>query len=180
MNERPKDSRPDMQDWEEQINDLLDGELSDAQAETIKVAAEDDQVLARAIIEAYQLQQAMAQVPQERAPASLSRKLNRIPREQKRLDRPAYLQPRWLGAMAVIPLVAAISINQLGPKEPTEAEIAQVQQDLALAFAYLGKASRKTGLTIESSIEKSMAEPVSGNTARALNEQFDLNKEQEA
>ena len=55
--------RPDMNDWEDQINALLDGELDDAQADALKGAAEQDQALARAIIEAYQLQQLMASLP---------------------------------------------------------------------------------------------------------------------
>ena len=44
--------RPDMNDWEAQINALLDGELDDIAADELKAAAEGDQALARAIIEA--------------------------------------------------------------------------------------------------------------------------------
>ena len=73
--QRNSGGRPDMQDWEAQVNDLLDGELSDAEAEELKSAAEQDQALARAIIEAYQLQRMLASIPQERAPASLRKKL---------------------------------------------------------------------------------------------------------
>jgi len=172
--------RPDMHDWEARINALLDGELDDAQADELKSAAEDDQALARAIIEAYQLQQAMAQPPPERAPASLRRKLRRIPREQRALERPAWFQPRWAAALVAIPLVAVITVSQLGPREPTKAEVAQARQDLALAFAYLDRAGRKTGLTIESAINDGLTEPVTESTVRTLDEQFSLNKEQEA
>ena len=44
-------NRPDMAEWEAQINDLLDGELSEAQAGDLKAAAEQDTALAGAIIE---------------------------------------------------------------------------------------------------------------------------------
>jgi hypothetical protein len=54
MNE---DRRPDMAEWEAQVNALLDGELDDQAAEALKAAALDDQALAGAIVEAYQLQQ---------------------------------------------------------------------------------------------------------------------------
>jgi hypothetical protein len=65
--------RPDMQEWEEQVNALLDGELNDVQAGALKAAAASDQALAQAIIEAYQLQQALNALPLERAPDSLRR-----------------------------------------------------------------------------------------------------------
>ncbi len=51
---------------EEQINALLDGELSESEAEALKNAAKDDTELARKIVEAYQLQQMMAALPQDR------------------------------------------------------------------------------------------------------------------
>lgn len=172
--------KPDMKDWEDQVNALLDGDLSDAQAESLKAAAEEDRALARAIIEAYQLQQVMAAIPQERAPASLRRKLKQVPRMQKALNRPTWAQPQWVAAMAVIPLVVIIAISQMGTKEPTEAEIVQARQDLALAFAYVGMASRKAGLQLESTVETGLAEPVTKSTIGTLNEQLDLNKEQEA
>lgn len=172
--------RPDMTDWEDQINALMDGELGDAEAEALKGAADNDQALARAIIEAYQLQQALASIPLERAPASLRRKLKSIPREQRSLSRPWLSQPGWVAALAAVPLVLVLVMNITGSREPTEAEIAQARQDLALALGYLYKASRKTGLAIESSIEEGLAEPVTESTVRTLNEQLDLNKEQEA
>ena len=56
--------------WEAQINALLDGELNQDDAELLKAEASDDRELARAIIEAYQLQKAMDEIRVERAPAS--------------------------------------------------------------------------------------------------------------
>ena len=86
--------------WEEQINALLDGELGPEEAESLKAAATEDQVLAREIIEAYQLQQAMEGLRPESAPASLRRKLKKIPRQHA--ERPVFLQPRWAAAFAVV------------------------------------------------------------------------------
>jgi anti-sigma factor RsiW len=69
--------------WEQQINALLDGELNGADSEALKSAAETDVELARRIVEAYQLQRLMAELPQERAPASLTKRLLAVPAEQK-------------------------------------------------------------------------------------------------
>lgn len=193
------EQRPDMNEWEAQINALLDGELDDAAAEGLKAEAEHDPALARAIIEAYQLQRLLAEIPQERAPDSLRAKLQRIPAEQEsaerriaearksveRARRPRWFGlgstgPRWAMALAALPLVIALGIQFSGPKEPSEAELAQARQDLALAFAYLEKASRVTGREIEHSIGAGMRDPVTETTARAISEQFELNEERDS
>lgn len=179
--------RIDMNEWEAHINALLDGELDEREADALKAAAEQDQVLARAIVEAYQLQQLMASLPEERAPDSLRQKLQRIPQEHAPrmvvAERPSrrwnWLQPRWAMALAAVPLVIAIGIQQGGPQAPSEAELAQARQDLALAFAYLQKASLATGREIEHSIGAGMRDPVKNTTLQTIAEQFDLNEEQE-
>ena len=56
------------ENWEQQINALLDGELSQVDADELKSAATDDRELARAIVEAYQLQQVMAATNSEMMP----------------------------------------------------------------------------------------------------------------
>ncbi len=171
--------RPDMQDWEDNINALLDGELNPEATATLKAAATDDAILARAIIEAYQLQQAMANITVERAPASLRRKLRRIPGEQRSGQRPAYLQPRWAMALAAIPLVILL-INLAGPKEPTEAELVKARQDLAIAFATIEKVSNRTGREIESTLGGEMNDAVAGSVIRIIQQQNILNKEKQA
>ncbi|MGI9291641.1 MAG: hypothetical protein ACR2QG_10250, partial [Gammaproteobacteria bacterium] len=95
------ETKPDKDKWESQINALLEGELDDDESEALKWAATADQELARSIVEAYQLQRAMEHVHVEKAPASLSRRLKKIPRQH----RPAIFQPRWAMAFAVVPLV---------------------------------------------------------------------------
>jgi anti-sigma-K factor RskA len=188
---------------EAQINSLLDGELDDAQAAALRQAAESDAALAQAIIEAYQLRAELANLPQERAPDSLRQKLQRIPAEHAPRTAPArtgkssgqglrWFQPRWVMALAAVPLVILIGLYQPGPREaedpgrslagptpPTAAELAQARQDLALAFAYLDKAGRVTGREIEYTIGTGMRDPVKENTVRTIAEQFDLNEEQD-
>lgn len=188
--------RIDMNEWEAQINALLDGELDDAQTQALKSAAERDQALARAIIEAYELQRLIAALPEQRAPDSLREKLRQIPQQHAAPARApqtaglraaprrwSWFQPRWVMALAAVPLVVAIGIYQGGPQDgprtPSDAELAQARQDLALAFAYLEKASLATGREIEYSIGTGMRDPVKNNTLRTIADQFELNKEQE-
>lgn len=168
MTER-KDIETDM--TEERINALLDGELDNEQAEQLKQEAMSDQELARSIIEAYQLQRAMEGIRVERAPASLRRKLRRIPRQQ----RPAYLQPAWVTAFAVMPLliiaIALMQPRERQPREPTAAEVAQARQELAVAFAYIDRVSERAGNEIESELSGEMTDAVAGSVFRTIQHQ---------
>ena len=93
-------------------------------------------------------------------------------------------QPRWVAALAVIPLlVIAIGLlapGMKGPAEPSQAEIARAQQELAVAFAYLGKVSRRTSAEIGSTVNTEMQETVNENMIRALQDQVEFNKERKA
>lgn len=188
MKDQSQNHRPDLQEWEEAINALLDGELDDGEAEQLKAAATRDQALARAIIEAYQLQQALASIPQERAPASLQRKLAAIPSQQKALrraeNRVSWFQPRWMGALAAVPVlvVAAALISQkvMQPEVPTQAEIHQAQQELAVALTYLGKVGRMTNQEIGETVNDEMQEAVNDNMIQAIQDQMEFNKERSA
>ena len=166
--------------WEDRINALLDGELSDTDAEALKSEATDDRDLARAIIEAYQLQRAMDAVHVERAPASLSKRLNAIPREQRADSRAGFrlFQPRWAMALAAVPL-ALITINLMQPETPSDAEIAKARQDLATAFAYIDRAGSITGRGIESTVGNTMADALGGSVNRTINLQNENSKEKE-
>jgi anti-sigma factor RsiW len=162
--------------WEDKINALLDGELSAADADLLKAEAADDRELARAIIEAYQLQQAMEAIHVERAPDSLRKRLRAIPRTHR--TRPVFslLQPRWAMALAVIPLVL-ISISLMRPDTPSAEEIAQARHDMAIAFAYLDKAGVITGREIESSVGQTMSNAVTDSVNRAIKSQNFIVKE---
>ena len=163
--------------WEDRINALLDGELSGADADLLKAEASDDRDLARAIVEAYQLQQAMDTIHVERAPASLSKRLRAIPRQQK--PKFSLFQPRWVTALAVIPLVV-IAVSLMRPDTPSASEVAQARQEMAIAFAYLDKVGVITGREIESTVGQTMANAVTGSVNRAIQSQNLISKEKQA
>lgn len=165
--------------WEEQINALLDGDLSARDAELLKAEATDDRELARAIVEAYQLQQAMDQVRVERAPRSLTKRLNAVPREYRSKPTFSLLQPRWAMALAAIPLVV-IAVSLMRPDTPSASEIAQARQELAIAFAYLDKAGAITGREIESTVGHTMANAVTGSVNKVIQSPNLTSKEKEA
>ena len=165
--------------WEEQINALLDGELSAADADLLKEEASDDRDLARAIVEAYQLQQAMDAIHVERAPDSLRKRLRAIPRKHRTTPIFSLLQPRWAMALAAIPLVL-ISVSLMRPDTPSADDIAKARQEMAIAFAYLDKAGVMTGRGIESTVGHTMANAVTGSVNRTIKSQNLLYKEKEA
>ena len=165
--------------WEDRINALMDGELSERDAELLKTDATDDRELARAIIEAYQLQQAMDAIQVEPAPDSLRKRLRAIPRQHR--NKPAFslLQPRWAMALAAIPLVI-ITFSLMRPDTPSASEVAKARQEMAIAFAYLDKAGVITGREIESSVGQTMANAVTDSVNRAIKSQNLNSKEKEA
>ena len=165
--------------WEDRINALLDGELSATDTERLKTEASDDCDLARAIIEAYQLQQAMDGIGVEHAPASLTKRLKAIPRQQKHVPVFSLLQPRWAAALAVVPLVFVV-ISLLQPETPSAAEVATARQELAIAFAYLDKAGQFTGREIELTVGSTMSDAIAGSVIRNIKSQNETSKEKEA
>jgi anti-sigma factor RsiW len=158
MNER-------LPEWESQVNALLDGELDEVSTEALKRAAAEDRELARAIIEAYELQRDMDQIGLEVAPASLRKKLRRIPREQRISWRPQ----RWAlaTAMAAVPLLA-ISITLMQPSQPSAAEVEQARQDLAVAFAYIDKVGSRTGGVLQSILSTELQHGVTDNISKHI------------
>lgn len=169
--------RPDKSTWEDQINALLDGELPDEQAKLLRLAAEHDHALARAIIAATELHQIISEIPAERAPSSLRSKLRQIPRQMRARERLGFLQLRWGMVMATLIVAVTITVSQMWPNEPSDVEIAQARQDLNLALTYLARASRKTRHEIALNIGHGFSRPVTKNTVRILADQFRLNKE---
>ena len=165
--------------WEDRINALLDGELSAEDADLLKAEATDDRQLARAIVEAYQLQQAMDGIKVERAPDSLRKRLKAVPRQHRRTPVFSLFQPRWAMALAAIPLVV-IAVSMMRPDTPSASEIAQARQEMAIAFAYLDKAGVITGREIESVVGHTMANAVTGSVNKAIQSQNLNSKEKEA
>ena len=163
--------------WEERINALLDGELSATDADLLKAKASDNHDLAQAIIEAYQLQQAMDAIHVERAPDSLRKRLRAVPRQQKPKFR--LLQPRWALALAAIPLVV-ISLSLMRPDTPSASELAQARHDIAIAFAYLDKATKRTSREIELTVGNTMSDAIAGSVIRNIKSQYETFEETEA
>lgn len=176
----------DKEYWEARINALLDGDLDQAESEDLKWAATNDQELARAIVDAYQLQRAMEHVSVEKAPASLTRKLKRIPAR----NRPVYMQPRWVTAFAVVPLLIIAVALMRAPQSPVEqvqqtngqtasvdaagidpVKAEQAIQDLAVAFAYIDMVSDRTSNRIESELGNEMSQAVAGTIFKSIQHQ---------
>ncbi|MDX2418361.1 MAG: hypothetical protein QNK19_12950 [Xanthomonadales bacterium] len=164
---------------EDLINALMDGELSATDAQLLKAEASDDRELARAIIEAYQLQQEMDAIDVERAPDSLRKRLRAVPRENRPARVFSLLQPRWAMALAAIPLVVIV-VSLMQPDTPSASEVAQARQEMAIAFAYLDKAGAITGREIESSVGHTMADAVTGSVNKVIKSQNLNSKEKEA
>ncbi len=161
--------------FEADIQALLDGDLDDRAAAKLKAAAAADQRLARAIVEAWQLQKQVDQLGIEPAPASLRRKLRRIPLEQREGSGRHWLGvPRWAlagGAAAVAVLAVVLMLDVPGPGEvtatpalaetpPTPQRVRQARQDLQVAFSYLDKIGLRTGLEIQHVLSEELATPV--------------------
>jgi len=156
--------------WEDRINALLDGELSADDAELLKVEASDNRELARAIVEAYQLQQVMDTIHVERAPDSLRKRLRAVPRQHRAKPVFSLMQPRWAMALAAIPLVL-ITVTLMRPNTPSEADVAKARQEMAIAFAYLDKAGMIIGREIESTVGQTMENAVTDSVSRVIKSQ---------
>ena len=101
----------------------------------------------------------MKRLTLEKAPASLSARLHRIPDEESRRvparkSRWGWLKagpvPKWAlaPAMAAVPLLVVV-VMLMQPKQPSQAEIEQARRDVAVAFAYLDKVGVLTGNEIQ-------------------------------
>lgn len=106
-----------------------------------------------------QIDRMMEQLTIEKAPATLSARLNRIPDEEGRKGRArkqrwSWLRagplPRWAlaPAFAAVPLLV-VAVILMQPQQPSAAEVEQARQDLAIAFAYLDKVGYRTGSEIQ-------------------------------
>jgi len=102
-----------------------------------------------------QLDALMEQLTVEKAPASLTRRLKAIPREQGRAgSRWSWLTPpqfpRWAmaPAFAAIPLLV-VAVMLMQPRQPSAAEVEQARQDLIVAFTYMDKVGVRTGSEIQ-------------------------------
>jgi hypothetical protein len=119
----------------------------------------------------------------EKAPPSLTRRLLRIPREEgyavgwRRLLRPAGV-PRWVLVPAFAAALLAVGVvltlpeptlpERSVPDRPSQAEVLQARQDLALAFKYIDKAGVITGREIQSVLGDELIGPVKDNLSKHI------------
>jgi hypothetical protein len=132
-----------------------------------------------------QLEALLANLTIEKAPARLTRRLMRIPREEGR-GRPRWFwrpfadrSPGWLmaPAFAAVPLLVLAVILMQQPQHSAE-EIEQARENLAVAFAYIDKAGFRTGHEIQAvlggELRQSVKEPLSEHipfTVQSLEEE---------
>jgi hypothetical protein len=119
-----------------------------------------------------QIESMMEQLTIEKAPASLSLRLNRIPEEESRKERLkerrwSWLKPgsfpRWamVPAFAAVPLLVAV-VMLMQPRQPSPEEVEQARQQLAVAFTYLDKVGQLTGNEIKSVLGAELHHSVKG------------------
>ena len=127
-----------------------------------------------------QLEHLFEQIGIERAPVSLRRRLRRIPREEQvreswwqRLLAPAP-GPRWALAPAVAAALLAVGVVLMVPRQPSQQDVMQARQDLAVAFRYIEQAGLVTGKEIQSVLGEGLRHPVKDNLSEHIpfTEQF--------
>ena len=193
-NDPGKPDSKEPQTYEAQINALLEGELDPAAAEALKAAAREDSQLAQAIVAAWQLRESLDQLAFEKAPASLSRRLKRIPLEHGgNPARTAFGLPGWALSVGVVAVAAVALALVMDPMptgtEPTAsqtgatpdaAEVAAARRDLAIAFSYLDKAGLRTSREIRAVLHEELAAPVKDNLSRHIPYMAQATKEKHA
>jgi anti-sigma factor RsiW len=159
-------------EWEQQLDALIDGELDKDQVATLMAAAAQEPELQRQLEQAQQLQRALQRLPAQRAPRSLRKKLRRIGREDSNERAASIPWLRWGAIAALIPLLLLLNPGDR-QQEPTAAEIEQGRRDLAIALTYLGRAGQKAALEIDGSINRGVVGSIRKNTLQALRHQID-------
>ena len=120
-----------------------------------------------------QLDALFAQLGIEKAPPSLTRRLQRIPLEQG--ERQPWWRrfwpeaaPRWVLAPAMATALLALVIIISLPPQPSQEDGRQARQDLALAFHYIDKAGLITGQEIQSVLGGELRHTVKGNLSKHI------------
>lgn len=128
-----------------------------------------------------ELQRALADMPPESMPSSLSRKLQRIPREHAQGStwwQASWLRPSLAFAVIAVPLALALSIQHIQIQKQ-ERQLAQAQQDLALALLYVQKANERVAIQVAASIGTGVAGPVTDTTVQVIEKTLEQKREYE-
>ena len=114
----------------------------------------------------------------EAAPASLRSRLRRIPYEQaehrswfQRLlpaRQPGRHPARWVLAPALAAALVALGVYLMLPRQPSQAEILQAREGVALAFHYIDQAGLVAGREIESALDGELRDPVKNNLSKYM------------
>jgi hypothetical protein len=128
-----------------------------------------------------QLQQALRALPPEQAPSRLRRRLRNIPWRQRLRWRPGVagvgLQragPRW-GLALSLALLGGLVFFQLERREA--AQVAQARSDIAVALAYLDRASQLAGQHASGALRHGLARPVAQHTINTLQQPLAISLE---
>jgi hypothetical protein len=120
-----------------------------------------------------QLDALFGQLGIEKAPDSLTRRLHRIPLEEGE-RRPWWralwpeAAPRWVLAPALAAALVAVGVWLTLPQQPSQQDVLQARQDLALAFHYIDKAGLITGEEIQSVLGGELRHTVKDNLTKHL------------
>lgn len=105
----------------------------------------------------------------EKAPASLRRRLRRIPSEEaertswwRRLLAPN-AEPRWVLVPALAVSLLVVGVVLVMPRQPSQADVLQARQDLALAFRYIEQTGLATSEEIQTVLGEGLRHPVKDN-----------------
>ncbi|QFU76876.1 hypothetical protein EY643_15135 [Halioglobus maricola] len=130
-----------------------------------------------------ELQQALADLPTEPMPASLQRRLQRIPAEQLALEREpwwrrAWLRPALACAVIAVPLALGLAVQQR-QIQAQERQLAQAQQDLNVALGYLQQANERVASQVVTSLGSGVARPVTDTTIQVIEKPLETTREYE-
>lgn len=119
-----------------------------------------------------QLERLLDELDIEKAPASLNRRLMAIS-ETEPPPRPDRSRKGWLPAWLLAPAFAAAPLAlfvalMMQPKTPSDAEVLQARQDLALAFEYIQGVSADTGLQIQGVLGDGLNKSIKGPLSRHM------------
>ncbi|MEP5569400.1 MAG: hypothetical protein ABJN62_16280 [Halioglobus sp.] len=172
-------SEEEQSEFELLLDNFIDGELDPSQRQELLNRAAKDPLLGAKLGATIELQQALSSLPMDKAPASLTDKLRKIPtgRSPWRFD--WSLGPRTaFAALIVLALVGGGQLYQHQQKQSAQqAALAQAQQDLALVLSYLEKVNRSANTQIQMTVNHATAKPVARVTTEALQNQLQPNQE---
>lgn len=127
-----------------------------------------------------QLGDLLGQLEIEEAPPSLTRRLYRIPLHAAGPDRwwqklmATGQGPRWALVPALAAAVLVLGVVLTTMRQPSQEDLRQARQDLAVAFSYIERAGVVTGQEIQSAIGGELHRTVKENLSKHIpfTEQF--------